>query len=72
MSELNIIKGVNALKGISTNLDEVLNRIDNESAKLLLPYITEIHDGCAVLTDIFENAFTEMIAEKQRMEDDGK
>lgn len=72
MSELNIIKGVNALKGISTNLDEILNRMDKENAELLLPYITEIHNGCAVLTDIFEKAFTDMIAEKEREEDDGK
>jgi hypothetical protein len=71
MSELSIVKGVNALKEISTNLDAILNRIDKNDASLL-PHIEEIHKGCEILTDIFENAFTDMIEEKQRMEDDGK
>lgn len=73
MIELNIIKGVNALKGISINLNEILNYIENnKSSESLLSYVDEIQKGCSLLTDIFEKAFTDMIEEKQRMEDDGK
>ena len=71
MRELSIVRGVNALKGISINMNEILNRIDENNADLI-PYIEEIHKGCSILTDIFENAFTEMVEEKERMEDDGK
>lgn len=72
MSELDIIKGVNALKSISTNLNQILDYINDNRVEALLPYTNEIHKGCSALTDIFEQAFTNMIAEKERMEDDGK
>lgn len=72
MSEIDIIKGVNALKSISTNLNQILDYINDNRVEALLPYTNEIHKGCSALTDIFEKAFTDMIAEKERMEDDGK
>ena len=72
MSDIDIIKGVNALKGIAFNLNQILDYINDNRVESLLPYTNEIHTGCAVLTDIFEKAFTDMIAEKERMEDDGK
>ena len=72
MNEIDIIKGVNALKSISTNLNQILDYINDNRAEVLLPYTDEIHRGCSMLTDIFEKAFTDMIAEKERMEDDGK
>lgn len=72
MSEIDIIKGVNALKGIATNLNQILDYINDNRVEALLPYTNEIHKGCSALTDIFEKAFANMIVEKERMEDDGK
>lgn len=72
MSEMDIIKGVNALKSIAVNLNNVLDFINDNKLEALLPYTDEIHKGCAMLTDIFEKEFTNMINEKDRMEDDGK
>ena len=72
MSEIDIVKGVNALKSISTNLNQILDFINDNRLEALLPYTNEIHKGCSMLTDIFEKAFTDMITEKERMEDDGK
>ena len=72
MSDIDIIKGVNALKGISFNLNQILDYINDNRLEALLPYTNEIHKGCSILVDIFEKAFTDMIAEKERMEDDGK
>ncbi len=72
MNDTDIIKGVNALENIATNLNQILDYINNNKVKVLLPYTDEIHKGCSTLTDIFEKAFFEMIAEKERMEDDGK
>ena len=72
MSDIDIIKGVNALEVIATNLNQILDYINDNRAEALLPYTDEIHKGCSTLTDIFEKAFTDMIAEKERMEDDGK
>lgn len=72
MSDIDIIKGVNALKSISTNLNQILDFINNNRIETLLSYTNEIHNGCSILTDIFEKAFADMVAEKERMEDDGK
>ena len=72
MNDMDIVKGVNALKSISTNLNQILDFINDNRVEALLPYTNEIHKGCSMLTDIFEKAFTDMIAEKERMEDDGK
>ena len=72
MSDIDIIKGVNALKSISTNLNQILDYINDNRTEVLLPYTNEIHNGCSILTDIFEKAFNDMIIEKERMEDDGK
>ena len=72
MSEVDIIKGISALKSVSTNLNNILDFINDNRIKELLPYTNEIHKGCAMLTDIFEKAFTDMMTEKERMEDDGK
>ena len=72
MSDIDIIKGVNALKSIAVNLNNVLDYINDNRVEVLLPYTNEIHNGCSILTDIFEKAFTNMINEKERLEDDGK
>lgn len=72
MSDIDIIKGVNALKSISTNLNQILDYINDNRVEALLPYTNEIHKGCSVLTDIFERVFVDMVAEKEKMEDDGK
>ena len=72
MSDIDIIRGVNALESIATNLNQILDYIDNNKAEILLPHTDEIHDGCKILTEIFERAFNDMIAEKERLEDDGK
>ena len=72
MSDIDIIKGVNALESIATNLNQILDYIDNNKAEILLPHTDEIHNGCKILTEIFEKAFADMIAEKERLEDDGK
>ncbi|MBO7731733.1 MAG: hypothetical protein J6S67_04255 [Methanobrevibacter sp.] len=72
MSEIDIIKGVNALKSISTNLNQILDYINDNRAEALLPYTDEIHKACSMLTNIFEKQFMDMITEKERMEDDGK
>ena len=72
MSDIDIIKGVNALESIATNLNQILDYIDNNKVEILLPHTDEIHNGCKILTEIFEKAFADMIAEKERLEDDGK
>ena len=72
MSEIDIIKGVNTLKGFAQNISSILEFVENNHIEQLLPYTKEIQNGCSVLTDIFEKAFTDMITEKERMEDDGK
>ena len=72
MSELDIIKGINTLKILSQNISSMIDFIENNHIEPLIAYIKELQNGCSVLTDIFEKAFFEMIAEKERMEDDGK
>lgn len=74
MSENDIFKSVASLKTIAMNIGSIIDYMNQheEVAKALHPYIEEINKGCAVLTDIFERSFTDMIAEKERMEDDGK
>ena len=72
MNDIDIVKGVNALKSIAVNLNNILDFINDNKLEPLLPYTNEIHTGCSVLTDIFERAFTDMITEKERLEDDGK
>lgn len=72
MNEIDVIKGVGALKIIAKNASSILDFAEVKEITELLPYITEIQKGCATLTDIFEKAFTNMIMEKEREEDDGK
>ena len=72
MSEIDIIKGVNALKSMAQNIGAILDFVEANNLEHILSYIKEAQNGCSMLTDIFEKAFTDMIAEKERMEDDGK
>ena len=72
MSDIDIIRGVSSLENIAINLNQILDFINDNKVEALLPYTDEIHGACSILTDIFERAFTDMIAEKERMEDDGK
>ena len=74
MSENDIFKSVASLKTIAMNIGSIIDYMNQheEVAEVLHPYTEEINKGCAVLTDIFERSFTDMIAEKERMEDDGK
>ena len=72
MSEFDIIKGISALKSIAFNINNILDFINDNRIEVLLPYTDEVQKGCSILTDIFEKAFTDMISEKERMEDDGK
>ncbi len=72
MSENDIIKGITALKSIAINANNIIGVINDNRLETLLPYTDEIQKACSMLTDIFEKAFTDMIAEKERMEDDGK
>lgn len=74
MSENDIFKSVASLKTIAANIGSMIDYLKNHEDILeaLQPHIDEINKGCAVLTDIFERSFTDMIAEKERMEDDGK
>ena len=74
MSENDIFKSVASLKTIAMNIGSIIDYLKNHEDILeaLQPYIDEMNKGCAVLTDIFERSFTDMVAEKERMEDDGK
>ena len=72
MSEIDIIKGVTALKSIAINANNIIGFINDNRLETLLPYTDEIQKACSILTDIFEEQFTNMIIEKDRMEDDGK
>ena len=72
MSEIDIIKGVNALKSMAQNIGAILDFAETNNLEHILSYIKEAQNGCSILTDIFEKAFTDMITEKERMEDDGK
>ena len=72
MSEIDIIKGVNALKSMAQNIGAILDFAEANNLEHILSYIKEAQNGCSMLTNIFEKAFTDMIAEKERMEDDGK
>lgn len=74
MSENDIFKSVASLKTIAVNIGSMIDYLkDHEDImSALQPYIDEMNKGCSVLTEIFEKTFTDMIAEKERMEDDGK
>lgn len=74
MSENDIFKSVASLKTIAMNIGSMIDylKTHEDILEALKPHIDEINKGCAVLTDIFERSFTDMIVEKERMEDDGK
>ena len=74
MSENDIFKSVASLKTIAVNIGSMIDYLkDHEDImSALQPYIDKMNKGCSVLTEIFEKTFTDMIAEKERMEDDGK
>ena len=72
MSEVDIIKGINALKSMAQNIGAILDFAEMNNIEHILSYIKEAQNGCSILTDIFEKQFLDMINEKERMEDDGK
>lgn len=72
MSEVDIIKGVETLKAMAENLKSVIVFCENNNISEMLPFIEQMENGCSILTDIMEKAFTNMIVEKERLEDDGK
>ena len=72
MGETDIIKGVGALKAMAENIRSVIVFCENNNISELMPYINELNSGCSILTDIMGKAFTDLIIEKERLEDDGK
>ena len=72
MGETDIIKGISALKSIAKNLCEFITFCENNNISEMIPYIEEMNSSCSMLTDIFEKSFTNLIIEKERLEDDGK
>lgn len=72
MNEINVLKGVQSLKRIAENIRAILDFCRNNNIDYLLPYIEQMQDDGMILTHIFETEFENMIAEKERMEDDGK
>ena len=72
MNEVDIIKGVETLKAMAENLKSVIIFCEDSNISEMLPFIEQMENSCSILTDIMEKAFTNMIAEKERLEDDGK
>lgn len=72
MGETDIIKGINALKIIADNLNSIVDYVNYNNDINLLPYLDGIKNSCSELTDIFEKTFTNLIIEKERLDDDGK
>lgn len=72
MNELDIVKGVSALKTLAVNLRSAMEHTEEYADTLLVSLYDEMNKSCEILTDIFEKAFTDMIAEKERLDDDGK
>ena len=72
MSEIDIVKGVQTLKTMAENLRSVITFCENNNITEMLPFIEQMENSCSILTDIMEKAFTNMIADKERLEDDGK
>ena len=72
MSETNIIKGVSALKRLAMNIRSFMDYNKAKNNITTLTFLDEMNYCCSILTEIFENEFTNMIEEKERMEDDGK
>lgn len=78
--EINNIKnGVHTLKELATNLDSLLDYIeekkDVEDMTYLLKFLDDAKKSCITLTRIFEKEFINLIEsnrEKERMIDDGK
>ena len=74
MNEFNLKKGIHALKQLAINIRSFAKysegKNDNDSAVLM--FLEEMNHYCAILTEIFENEFTNMVTENERMEDDGK
>lgn len=68
MDNLDIVKGVNAMKAMAENLCSMIEFCENNHIDPLLPYIEEMQQNCTILVDIFENAFVDLV----RGEDDGK
>ena len=72
MSEVDVIKGVETLKAMAENLKSMIVYCENNNLSDMLPFIEQIQMSCATLTDIMEKAFTNMVNDKMRFEDDGK
>ena len=72
MSESDVIKGVSTLKSMAENILSVITFCENNNISELMPYIDELNNGCSILTNIMEKAFSDLIVEKERLEDDGK
>lgn len=72
MSESNIVKGVSALKELAMNIRSFMDYNKDKNNITTLTFLDEMNHCCSTLTEIFENEFTNMIEEKERMEDDGK
>lgn len=72
MNEVDIIKGVETLKAMAENLKSVIVFCENNNISEMFPFTEQMQNSCSILTDIMEKAFTNMIAEKERLEDDGK
>lgn len=74
MNEKNIVKGISVLKELAMNIrsfmDYNYNKYENNIKTLT--FLDEMNHCCSTLTEIFENEFTNMIEEKERIEDDGK
>lgn len=74
MSRENITKGVHTLKKLAINIRSFMAYLETKEKNdvAILTFIDEMNNCCSILTELFENEFTNMIAEKARMEDDGK
>lgn len=72
MSEIDITKGITALKSMAENLCSTIDYCNANNLDEILPFIEEMQKGCSILTDIFAKSFTNLVIEKERLEDDGK
>ena len=72
MAEIDIVKGINALKVMAKNICSVIEYCENNNLGDLLPYINEMNSCCSILTDVFEKSFFDLVERNERIEDDGK
>ena len=68
MKTSDIVKGVNALRLIAKNLCSLTEYSEHNQLDEIIPNIDEMNFCCAILTDLFENEFLDLV----RTEDDGK